>query len=277
MWQFLGFVQGNQFQSIFSLLWKILLFVIVILLAASYFLADSLLFKDNAPTYSKAYPYFSISDGRGGEIVCRFIGVPRSSYLIIYSHGNAEDLGIVEPTLQKLARAGFSVIGYDYPGYGHSTGKAGQESVNRAIQAVHQYVTDVLGFQDDQLILYGRSLGSGPTVNLAEAIDAHGVILEGAFKSAFSVVAGISFLPWDKYPNIRKIDDLDDPLLILHGTEDQVVPYDHGVSLFEKANGYKLYYWVEGAGHNNLVDYLGDDYQAVIRDFARFAQRSYSS
>ncbi|MEM9217557.1 MAG: alpha/beta hydrolase [Cyanobacteria bacterium P01_F01_bin.150] len=192
-------------------------------------------------------------------------------YTILYSHGNAEDLGLIRPVLHMLQDAGLSVFAYDYPGYGTSEGTATERSAYRAIAAVYTYLTDTLQVPADHIIVYGRSVGGGPSTYLAarngEAIA--GLILESTFTSAFRTVIPFPILPFDKFPNARNLQQFQGPTLIMHGTDDQIITFDHGKTLFEIAHGEKQFFPVEGAGHNDLVWVAGDRYLEVVQSFVQ--------
>ena len=121
-------------------------------------------------------------------------------------------------------------------------------------------------------MIYGRSVGSGPSCFLAEKVPARALVLEAPFKSTFSVV-GMGWLPFDRFRNIDRVAKIDLPLLIIHGTRDTVVPYSHGEALFEAAAGPKRLYSVEGGGHNNLLFKAGERYWETLREFLASPER----
>lgn len=256
--------------SVWSLLWKVGIFCIALLLFATHWMADDLIFQDVPKSYSSGYQYLNLAADSSDAVAGRYLNNPASEYLLVYSHGNGEDLGRIEHVLKGFRQAGFSVMAYDYPGYGLSEGEPSEEGCYYALEAAIDFSVKRLGYSKDRMILYGRSLGSGPTLELASREEFAGVVLKGAFRSTFEVALGIGWIPWDRFQNHRKIDKIEEPILMIHGTEDDVVPFKHGRTLFEAVESPKLHYWVEGAGHNDVIAYLGAEYWRVIKDFARY-------
>ncbi len=160
-------------------------------------------------------------------------------------------------------------MAYDYPGYGTSAGTASEERCYMSIQAAYDYLLQSQHALPQQIILYGRSLGSGPTSEFANNHPVGGVIYEGAFTSILRVPARINILPWDKFDNLSKIDKITVPILIIHGTKDGTVDVWHGKKLFAKANEPKSALWVEGAGHNDIAEVAGEKYFNSILEFSK--------
>ena len=105
--------------------------------------------------------------GRGDSLAVVYLPNEAARYTILYSHGNAEDLGHVRPLLQALRDLGFAEIGYDYRGYGQSGGgPASARTASEDAEAVHRYATGHLGIASEDLTIYGTSVGSGPAVEL---------------------------------------------------------------------------------------------------------------
>ena len=200
-------------------------------------------------------------------------------YTVLYSHGNAEDLGLVRPILHLVQTAGLSVFAYDYPGYGTSAGKPTERSVYRAIDAAYAYLTETLKVPTDHILVYGRSVGGGPSTYLAsqpsKAIA--GLILESTFTSAFRTVVPFPILPFDKFPNGKHLDQYRGPLLVMHGTEDKTIAFSHGETLFERAQGAKQFFSIEGAGHDDVVWVAGDRYLNALQSFIRLVQTQKSA
>ncbi|MEA5518366.1 alpha/beta hydrolase [Limnoraphis robusta] len=168
---------------------------------------------------------------------------------------------------KQLQKMGFSVLAYDYPGYGMSTGKPTVKGTYHAINAAYDYLTQTLNRPPHNIIVYGRSVGGGPSVDLASRQPVGGLILESSFVSIFRVVTRIPLFSFDKFPNLAKIQQVRSPVLILHGNHDQVIPFWHGQQLYAKANQPKIAFWVEGADHNDLLEVAGQRYQETLQKF----------
>ena len=221
------------------------------------------------PSYTDDDRFLKIPTVAGDLITARYLPNPEARYTILYSHGNGEDLGYIEPTLQLYHQEGYAVFAYDYPGYGTTKGSPNETSVIRSIDAAYRYMTEEIDIEPKRIIALGRSLGSGPTVDLATRVLLGGVVLESGFVSSFRVVTRYPLLPWDKYKNLAKIDSVTCPVLVIHGKRDEIIPFWHGEALFEGANQPKSSLWVEHARHNNLLHVEGSRYWAALDQFRK--------
>jgi hypothetical protein len=188
--------------------------------------------------------------------------------LLIYFHGNAEDLGNLGSRLESFHRRGFAVLAFDYPGYGRSDGNPSESSLVRASEAVLAYATETLQVPHERICLYGTSLGGGPATELASRHPKiGGLVLESTFASCFRVVTGIRLLPWDVFNNVRKIRSVQAPVLLLHGKQDQTVPFSHGEMLLRSAPPGTRHLWISEANHVNFVEMAGEQYETAFGSF----------
>ncbi len=231
---------------------------------------ERILFQPPAPSYdADRVPVVRIAVGESDVVAVQHLPNPSARHTLLLSHGNAEDLGHLQPLLRLLHRAGFGVLAYDYRGYGLSTPAVPSEK--RAIEdaeAVYRHAVDQLGVAPSQLIVHGRSLGGGPTLELATRHPVAGVVLESTFTSTYRVVTGLPVLPFDRFPNLARMRGVEVPVLVVHGEEDQVIGISHGRRLFQAAPEPKRALWVEGAGHNDLAVVAGERYVDALRSFA---------
>ena len=172
-------------------------------------------------------------------------------WVILFSHGNGEDLGHVRPLLEPLRRAGFGVLAWEYRGYGLSEGRMTEAGAYRDIEAVYRHLTEERGIPAERILVYGRSVGSGPSVDLAARVPVGGLVVESGFATAFTVMTRVPLFPFDRFRNEAKIGRVDAPVLIVHGTRDEVVPFSHGRRLFAAAREPRDRLWVD-AGHNDV-------------------------
>ncbi len=238
--------------------------------------ADRLIFLPPQASYrhqpAEDSTAINILTGDANVIAARYLHNANSDYTILYSHGNASDIGTVSPILQALYEQGFSVLAYDYPGYGHSSGRPTESSAYNAIGVAFSYLTDSLGVPADKIILYGQSLGGGPSTHLAARLAKHtpvaGLILEGTFATVFQVVVPFRILPFEKFANIRRIRRINCPLLLIHGTADQTVPFTHSEALLSAAAEPKSLVAIAQADHNDILRVDSTTYLKAIREFA---------
>jgi fermentation-respiration switch protein FrsA (DUF1100 family) len=243
-------------------------FAYVVLLIYAWLCSDRLIFLPPPATYADSPEILKIHTPDGVTLAARYLPHPSARYTLIYFHGNAEDLGHVEPTLSELRdRLGVSVLGWDYRGYGLSGGKPGERATLRDAHTVLAYVNGTLGVPPERVILYGSSVGGGPAVEVAASHRVGGLILRSAFTSAFRVMTHVRLLPFDKFNNLGKLPRVTCPVLVIHGTADEMIPFSHAQKLYAAAPGPKYRLWVEGAGHNDLIETAGEDYWQALREF----------
>ncbi|CAI8594087.1 unnamed protein product [Vicia faba] len=173
---------------------------------------------------------------RGNEIAAVYVKYHRPACTMLYSHGNAADLGQMFELFVELSnRLRLNVMGYDYSGYGQSTGKPSEYNTYADIEAAYKCLKEQYGVKDEQLILYGQSVGSGPTLDLASRIsELRGVVLHSPILSGLRVLYPVKRTYWfDIYKNIDKVGMVKCPVLVIHGTADEVVDVSHGKQLWE--------------------------------------------
>ncbi|XP_051136853.1 uncharacterized protein LOC127255386 [Andrographis paniculata] len=212
----------------------------------------------------------SVPTKRGNKIVIFYLRNPSARLTLLYSHGNATDLGQLHDLfLQLKANLRVNLIGYDYSGYGASTGKPSEYDTYADIEAVYECLQTEYGISQEDLILYGQSVGSGPTLHLAAQLPRlRGVVLHSAILSGLRVLCHVKFsFCCDIYKNVYKIRKVKCPALIIHGTDDDVVNWLHGNGLWKMARDPYEPLWIKGGGHCNLELY--PDYILHLSKFVR--------
>mmetsp|Transcript_12822 Transcript_12822/g.27721 ORF Transcript_12822/g.27721 Transcript_12822/m.27721 type:complete len:329 (-) Transcript_12822:518-1504(-) len=197
-------------------------------------------------------------EGGGSEIITAFVPHRSATITILYSHGNAVDLGQMLPVyreLSKLLKA--NVMGYDYTGYGASTGL--QPTVGHTladIMTVYEHLVNVMKLNPRSIIAYGQSVGSGPTSYLgAHVPDLGGVVLHSPLLSGIRVLSpGLKWWPAfaDVYPNHLLAPKINAPVLVMHGTEDEVIHISCGERLHQLCKNKVQPLWAQGFNHQDL-------------------------
>jgi len=203
----------------------------------------------------------------GNYITAVFLPNPKAAYVVLFSYGNGEDVANRYSYYEELRARGWAVCGYDYPGYGTSTGSPTESGCYAAINAAYDFLVNEMHIPPERIVVYGQSMGSGPSVDLASREPVGGLILEGAFLSVFRVVTHFRILPWDVFNNYAKINSVHAPLFSIHARNDEVVPFWQGQALNEAYAGPKSNLWVQGAGHNNILDVATVVYWAGIEQY----------
>ena len=137
----------------------------------------------------------------------------------------------------------------------------------QAIDAVFEHLTEQKGINPHDIVLWGRSLGTGPSCYLAEKKKVGGIILETPFMTAFRTVTETPFLPWDRFRNLERAPSIHCPSLVIHGKKDEVVPFRHGKRVYNALPEPKRFIEFETAGHNDLPETGGEKYRSSINEF----------
>jgi abhydrolase domain-containing protein 17 len=251
-----------------------LVMIYLLLVLVAVFLADGIIFIPPSPSYAADSPEIVwLSTSKGESIALLHLEAAPGQPTLLYSHGNAEDLGDSDPLYRAWHAEGLGVAAYDYPGYGHSTGRPTEASCQRAIQAVWDHLTGS-GVAASSIVLVGRSIGSGPSTWLASRENPAGLVLISPPTSAFAVRIPVPILPRDRFPNLKLIRRIDTPLLVIHGGRDAIIPPAHGRRLYEASPaGDKTHRLIPEAGHNDLFAVAGDEIIGLVAGFSRRVAR----
>lgn len=260
--------------------WKYVIYRVARLLLISYItvaiyaygFSDRAILPSGPSTYQTLPGLLQIPTPNGQTIAALYKPNALAKYTLLMSHGNGEDLGDLQSQIDDFKAMGFSVFAYDYRGYGQSQGSASVANVYEDVETAYQYLIQTLKIAPNRIVLYGRSVGGGPSTALAARHTSvsteqsiAGTILESTFISTFRVTIPIQILPYEKFPNqenIRQTHHLS--TLIIHGTNDRVIPYWHGQTLYATAQEPKQLLTIEGADHNDVSSIAGTKYSQTI-------------
>ncbi len=167
-----------------------------------------------------------------------------------------------------------------FPALLPSIGNPSEENCYADIDAAYRFLRFDLNVPAQNIVLYGRSLGSGPSCYLASGTaqstdpklggPVGGVILHAPFLSVYRIVLDTGCTIYgDKFPNIDHAPMIESPLCLVHGTADQIVPFNHSERLYEalqpKARARPLY--IEGMGHNNVHSVVRPMFVSRLNEF----------
>jgi len=177
---------------------------------------------------------------------------------VLYSHGNAEDLGQRLPYLDLMSQVcATDVFAYEYIGYGLSEGTPSEENCIQSIDVAYKYLLQ--NYSPSRIVAFGRSIGTGPTVDLVmRHPKIRGMVLQSPPESCGRAVLGTNVVTsWigyglDIFRNYEKIDRITCPVLVMHGMEDEVVPWSHGVNLHAACQKRVEPLWLPECGHNDM-------------------------
>lgn len=205
-------------------------------------------------------------------------------WLVLFFHGNAGDRRGRVDYAQVFSGAKADVFLIDYRGYADNPGSPHEKGLMKDARALWSYATETCHVDPSRILLFGESLGGGVAVGLAQEACKSGTPPGGLIvRSTFSSLADaasvhypwlpVRLLLWDRYPSVDRIGDVTCPVLILHGTNDRIVPFELGRRLFEAApalsdNGLpKRFVTLDGADHNGLLITHQREFTEAIEEF----------
>ena len=259
----------------------ILLSVLGVLLGRAYFLQDDLIFPRTRDIYRTPadspfnWEYQDVFvDVNGEKTHGWLVPLENARGFALFSHGNAGNIADRLESIQLLRRMGFSVLAYDYGGYGKSEGRPSEKRVYADVEAMWKYLTEDYGVNPDQVVIFGRSLGGAAAAHLASKVQPAAVVLESTFTSIPDVVRslplGFLLAPCIRHrlPSIEKVSQIHAPLLVIHSQTDDVIPYALGRELYETANSPKTFFEIHG-GHNEGFVLSMDSYIEAWDEFLK--------
>jgi len=192
----------------------------------------------------------------------------------LWFHGNGGNVSHRVTELEQLHhRLGVDLLIFDYQGYGRSQGRPSEGGTYQDARAALAYLQQHHGRNAGPIVYYGHSLGTAIAVELAVEHPPAGLVLVSPFTSvkdmsrlAFPWLP-VSWLLKDKYNTLGRIPSVRGPLLILHGSQDELVPVSHGAKLFEAATEPKSFQALPQAGHNDTFQAGGEAYWNAIEGF----------
>jgi fermentation-respiration switch protein FrsA (DUF1100 family) len=193
-----------------------------------------------------------------------YLTSPGSGKALLWFHGNAENIGHGLGQAVFYSRLGVNVLAVDYRGYGRSEGSPNETGVYRDADAAYDYLVQVRHVRPKNIIVFGHSLGGAVAIDLASRRECGGLIVESSFTSVRDMarrtfrIPLFEYLPKSRFDSLAKIGQVQAPILILHGTRDEIVPFSMGQRLFTAAPEPKFFFPVEGAGHNDVIEMGGD-------------------
>lgn len=213
-----------------------------------------------------------IPAGKNIRLETWFFPCTSSTRLLIFFHGNAGNIRQRLPDLIRLHRNGINVLGFSYRGYGASSGRPSEKGIYRDGEAVLRFAMDSLGFSVDNIVLMGRSIGTTSVVNTAHGRQLAGIILvtpllSGRDHAHFHGIGWLSFFAGNCFDNLSKVRELKAPVLIIHGTNDETISFEHGRKLYEAIPTRKRFVAIKGGFHNNLEFVNAEKYWGAIRNF----------
>ena len=167
---------------------------------------------------------------------------------LVLFHGNAGDLSNRIYKLNELNKLDINILLISWRGFSGNKGSPTEKNLYEDAEAAIKWLNEKK-VENNQIILYGESLGSGVAVEIGKKNNFNGIILESPFTSVensakiYYPYLPVKFILKDRYDSINKIDKIRTPILIMHGKKDDIIPFSMGKELFEKANNPKYSYF----------------------------------
>lgn len=188
--------------------------------------------------------------------------------VILYFHGNAGDLSGWQYVSADFTSLGFNFLIIDYRGYGKSSGRISEKGLYLDGEAAFDFLKEK-GFDPANIIVYGRSIGSGIAMHVAENRPCKGLILESPFSSLTRLAN--EKLPFFfpslyirfRFDNLSTINKVTCPVIFLHGTHDELIPDTHSRRLFARFKGKKKMILIDRGAHNDLHTFI--QYQEFLK------------
>lgn len=201
--------------------------------------------------------------------------------VLLYLHGARWNMTGSVTRIPRWNNMGFSVLAIDYRGFGKSLlaggGAPSEQSATDDALAAWQHLLNMTPGR--RHFIFGHSLGGAMATQVAlKYPQADGLILEGSFTSVPDMIREmrwgflpVSFLVSQRFDNLDRIDDVTVPVLVVHGTSDDVVPFTMGERLFAAAKAPKRFLKLEGGNHHNLTANFFNDYRATVAEHFKLA------
>ncbi|GHC23307.1 alpha/beta hydrolase [Aidingimonas halophila] len=246
------------------LLWAILIYVLIVLLA--WLFQDRLLYlphtgRDYIATpdeYGLSWESVSLESEDDITLDGWWLPAEKERGSLLFFHGNAGNISHRLDSLSQFHQLGLSVLIIDYRGYGRSEGKPSEAGTAKDARAAWQWLRERR--EADRIVIFGRSLGSAVTAELARDVSPAAVILESPFRSVPLMAQQMyPFLParWLSrfgYHTIDYVTELDAPLLVVHSRDDDVIPFYEGQAVFEAAREPKTMLEISGSHNAGFLD-----------------------
>ena len=186
---------------------------------------------------------------------------------VILAHGNAESIDTFSGDFDGFRDLGLGVLFVEYPGYGRSEGSPSQDSITEAVTIAYDELVAREEIDAGRVVLFGRSLGGGAVCALAAQRPGAAMVLLSTFTSIREMASRYlapQFLVRDPFDNLAVVQNFAGPILVVHGTDDGLIPLVQAETLFEAAeNGQLLRY---PCGHGNCPG----DWERFWQDMTRF-------
>ena len=247
--------------------WKFLRVILIIYILTGillYFLQDLIIFHPKALpqnyTFQFTQPFKELNISPDSDrivSIVQFLPQAKARGIVLYFHGNKRNIERYAQFAPTFSKNDYEVWMIDYPGYGKTTGKRTEQTMYSDALLLYKLASEKM--TPDNIIIYGKSLGTGIASYLASIKPCQQLILETPYYSLTSMThAYVPVYPANllrySFPTNEYLKNVNVPITIFHGTSDEVIPYNQSLKLKQENPTIKLI-TVPRARHNNLYDY----------------------
>lgn len=198
----------------------------------------------------------------------------KAQFTFLAFHGNAANITNRTPVYEFLRDLPANVLALEYRGYGRSEGRPSEAGLYRDADAAYQYLVTTKGTDPKSIVSFGQSLGTTVAARLAAHREVGGVILEAPFPSAarlarqlFWFLPGVSLLVQSQFNTRARLQEITAPILIVHCTQDPVIPFHFGQEVYSAARPPKDFLQINGTCHEESSLLAPEQYRAALQTF----------
>jgi uncharacterized protein len=217
-----------------------------------------------------------ITASDGTKLHAWWISNPAAKFTFLAFHGNASNIANRAPTYEFLRDTPANILAVEYRGYGHSEGKPSEDGLYIDAQAAYDFLVGTKGVDPKFIVSFGQSLGTAVAANLAAHNKVGALILEAPLPSASRVASklfwflpGIGLLVRSQFDTISSVRQVTAPILVVHCTQDPVLPFQFGEEVYNAARSPKRFFRVDGECHEEASLIEPERYQATLRVFLK--------
>lgn len=235
---------------------------------------------DAPDAHGFAYEDVDFTSADGVALHGWFVPNPDSDRVLLFFHGNTRNISHCIGSIALFHGLGFSTFLFDYRGYGRSGGRPSEEGTALDAEAAWRWLVETRGIAPGRIVFHGRSLGAAIAAQLAAARGPAALVVESTFTSMPELAAELyPLLPARRlmryrYPVREYLKQVRCPVLIVHGHEDELIPYGHGRALFEAANEPKAFMDIEGRHYDGHAASGRSYYEGLTAFYERYLGKS---
>ena len=241
---------------------------------------NKIIFPAPTPTYSVNSERLrwiprNIADSTEREYIpCMYVPpINQSAKIMLYFHGNAEDIGVTQEFMLPLRETfDWHFLSVEYPGYGVYEGNPNSDQIKEDCFHVMNFLIHQMGFIANNIIVFGRSQGSGPATYISSNYDVGALILFSAFTglkdAAVDLTGFIGNIISERFENLAWIQNVKAPVWLLHGKKDEIIPYQHSIRLKDHCKSFAVVTQRDDMTHNYF-----DLYYDLIENMEQFINK----